>query len=82
MSLDSETIPLNDAIAELLKIVTSLGTTDLNEIALIIAEKTGLSPDEIIAGLATNPLASEEPTFDDVMADAVRAMVIHGRANR
>jgi hypothetical protein len=82
MSLDSETIILNGAIAELLKLVASLGISDLNEIALIVGEKTGLSPDEIIAELLANPLASEEPTFDDVMADAVRGVSVIGGASR
>lgn len=62
---------LDDAILTLVSALKQSGVTELDEVCQVIGETLSIDPDLIRESLSVNPFVGEEPTFEDIITDAI-----------
>lgn len=79
MRANGEVLDSDEAIHQLAQIIEAIGATDLDDLCTILSEKLGCSAEKLKAGLMQDPVVGVEPSFDDVIHDAVLGVGSHTR---
>lgn len=71
MPSESEKNALDEAILALVAFLKESGITELDDVCRVIGKTVEIDPDLIKESLTVNPFVGEEPSFEDIITDAI-----------
>jgi hypothetical protein len=71
MPQDSEKTALDEAILILVASLKESGITELDDVCRVIGETLSIDPEVIKDSLTANPFVGEEPSFEDIVTNAI-----------